>query len=56
VPSVVFGPGSIAKAHTRDEFIEIDQLEKAAEVYYRFCVSPTARPSSCQDSSSSTPK
>jgi acetylornithine deacetylase len=56
VPSVVFGPGSIAQAHTRDEFIEIDQLEKAAEVYYRFCVSPTARPSSCQDSSSSTPK
>jgi acetylornithine deacetylase len=40
VPSVVFGPGSIAQAHTRDEFIEIDQLEKAAEVYYRFCTNP----------------
>lgn len=42
VPSVVFGPGSIAQAHTRDEFIEIDQLEKAAEVYYRFCAQPPA--------------
>jgi succinyl-diaminopimelate desuccinylase len=37
VPSVVFGPGSIEQAHTKDEWIEIDQLEKASEVYYRFC-------------------
>lgn len=40
VPSVVFGPGSIDQAHTRDEFIEIDQLEKAAGVYYQFCAQP----------------
>jgi succinyl-diaminopimelate desuccinylase len=40
VPSVVFGPGSIDQAHTKDEFIEIEQLEKAAEVYYQFCAHP----------------
>jgi acetylornithine deacetylase len=36
VPSVVFGPGAIAQAHTADEWIALDQVEKAAEVYYRF--------------------
>jgi succinyl-diaminopimelate desuccinylase len=36
VPSVVFGPGSIAQAHTKDEWIEARQLEQAAEVFYRF--------------------
>jgi acetylornithine deacetylase len=36
VPSVVFGPGSIAQAHTADEWVGLDQVEKAAEVYYRF--------------------
>lgn len=42
IPSVVFGPGSIDQAHTRDEWIEIDQLEKASEVYFRFCSNPPA--------------
>jgi succinyl-diaminopimelate desuccinylase len=37
VPSIVFGPGSIDQAHTKDEFLEIDQLEKAAEVYFQVC-------------------
>lgn len=37
VPSVVFGPGSIEQAHTKDEWIELDQLGKASEIYYRFC-------------------
>ncbi|WP_299460877.1 M20 family metallopeptidase [uncultured Gimesia sp.] len=37
VPAMVFGPGSIAQAHTFDEWIEIDQLLKAEEVYYQFC-------------------
>jgi acetylornithine deacetylase len=36
VPSVVFGPGCIAQAHTADEWLELDQLELASEVYYRF--------------------
>ena len=37
VPSVVFGPGSIQQAHTKDEYIDITQLEKAAEVYFQMC-------------------
>ncbi len=37
VPSMVFGPGSIAQAHTIDEWLEIDQLLKSEEVYYQFC-------------------
>lgn len=36
VPSVVFGPGSIAQAHTADEWIDLSELALAAEVYYRF--------------------
>jgi succinyl-diaminopimelate desuccinylase len=36
VPSIVFGPGSIAQAHTKDEWIETRQLEQATEVFYRF--------------------
>ena len=41
VPSVVFGPGSIDQAHTKDEFVEIDQLKKAADVYFRLCSDAT---------------
>ena len=36
VPSVVFGPGSILQAHTADEWLALDELEKAAEILYRF--------------------
>jgi acetylornithine deacetylase len=36
IPAVVFGPGDIAQAHTRDEWIELAQLEPAAEILYRF--------------------
>lgn len=32
VPSVVFGPGSIAQAHTVDEWIELDQVATAASI------------------------
>jgi acetylornithine deacetylase len=35
VPAVVVGPGAIEQAHTRDEWIDLDQLERAAEIYYR---------------------
>jgi len=44
IPSVVFGPGSIEQAHTKDEWIEIDQLEKASEIYFRFCSDPPQFP------------
>jgi acetylornithine deacetylase len=33
-PAVVFGPGSIDQAHTADEFIAIDELCLAAEIFY----------------------
>lgn len=35
-PSVVFGPGSIEQAHTADEWVATEQVERAAEVYYQF--------------------
>lgn len=38
IPSVVFGPGSIAQAHTKDEWIDLEQLDVAIGVYHDFCV------------------
>ena len=38
VPSVVFGPGSILQAHTKDEWLPIAELELATEAYYQFCL------------------
>ena len=38
VPSVVFGPGSIAQAHTADEWLALEELEQASEALYRFVV------------------
>jgi acetylornithine deacetylase len=35
IPTVVFGPGSIAQAHTADEWIAVDELQWAVEVLYR---------------------
>jgi succinyl-diaminopimelate desuccinylase len=36
IPSVVFGPGDIAQAHTADEWISILQLERAKNMLVRF--------------------
>ena len=36
VPAVVFGPGDIAQAHTKDGWIDLAQLEPAAEILFRF--------------------
>jgi acetylornithine deacetylase len=33
IPCVVFGPGDIRQAHTADEFVALDQLTAAADVY-----------------------
>jgi acetylornithine deacetylase len=38
VSAVVFGPGDIAQAHTKDEWIDLAQLQTAAECYHRFCI------------------
>jgi acetylornithine deacetylase len=35
LPCLVFGPGDIAQAHTRDEWIELEQVRLAAEAYYQ---------------------
>ena len=45
IPSVVIGPGSIAQAHTPDEFVEIAELEKCAGFVERLiahCAKATA--------------
>jgi acetylornithine deacetylase len=36
IPSVVFGPGDIAQAHTCDEWVSLDEVEQASEILYRF--------------------
>jgi acetylornithine deacetylase/succinyl-diaminopimelate desuccinylase family protein len=35
IPSVVFGPGDIAKAHTIDEWVPLDEVEIASNILYR---------------------
>jgi acetylornithine deacetylase len=35
IPAVVFGPGDIAQAHTRDEWVDLAEVERAAAVLYR---------------------
>lgn len=32
-PTIVLGPGDLAQAHTKDEWIALDQLQKASAVY-----------------------
>ncbi|MGH7995993.1 MAG: M20 family metallopeptidase [Opitutaceae bacterium] len=36
IPSVAFGPGSMAQAHTRDEYIRRAELEAGATAFLRF--------------------
>lgn len=36
IPSVVFGPGDIAQAHTADEWVEISQLEQGRALLLNF--------------------
>lgn len=37
IPSIVFGPGSVAQAHTVDEWIDLDEVACAAQIYFDFC-------------------
>jgi acetylornithine deacetylase len=40
IPAVVLGPGDIAVAHTIDEYVEIDSVCAAAEIYRRIMSNP----------------
>lgn len=39
IPAVVFGPGDIAQAHTKDEWITVAELEQAVEILFRLACS-----------------
>lgn len=39
IPAVVFGPGDIAKAHTCDEWVLLEEVEQASEILYRLACS-----------------
>lgn len=38
IPAIVMGPGNIRKAHTNDEYVEIEDLVNVAEVFAQICV------------------
>lgn len=38
VPAIVLGPGSLAHAHTAEEWIEIEEMARAAELYVELCL------------------
>jgi acetylornithine deacetylase len=40
LPAIVLGPGHIAQAHTEDEWIALEQVEKAVEVYEALMSTP----------------
>lgn len=42
-PAVVLGPGDISQAHSNDEFVDIQQLEQAAEIYYEMALAMCRR-------------
>jgi acetylornithine deacetylase len=35
IPSIILGPGSIDRAHAAEEYVELDQVALAAEIYAR---------------------
>jgi acetylornithine deacetylase len=37
IPTVMLGPGSIAQAHSTNEWVEVAQIEAAARIYQRAC-------------------
>ncbi len=38
IPSIILGPGSIDHAHAREEHVELEQVEKAFEVYRKIMI------------------
>ena len=38
IPSIVLGPGDIAQAHTADEWVPVDEVVQAAEIYAQAAV------------------
>jgi acetylornithine deacetylase len=36
IPSIVFGPGDIAQAHTADEWISLAELERGKDLLLKF--------------------
>lgn len=43
IPTVVLGPGDIAQAHTRDEWLDLEQLRQGVSVYHQLMCSPFRR-------------
>lgn len=39
IPSIIMGPGSIEQAHTADEYVELEEVEKAFVVYRKLMTS-----------------
>lgn len=42
IPAFVIGPGDIAQAHTKDEWVDVEQVRQAVDVYYQFCCDAAA--------------
>jgi len=42
LPAVVLGPGNIAQAHTKDEWLSLDQLQRGVQVYRGIMAAPLA--------------
>jgi acetylornithine deacetylase/succinyl-diaminopimelate desuccinylase-like protein len=36
IPSIVFGPGDMAQAHTADEWISLAELERGKDLLLKF--------------------
>ncbi|MCQ6559228.1 M20 family metallopeptidase [Paenibacillus mendelii] len=39
IPTIVYGPGSIAQAHSKEEWVSIHEVERAAHFYYQLALS-----------------